>query len=183
MSVCSYTKKIMWGKRFKSAKNKETNGKLSLLRFQKLRYRSWFESSSLPDKPGLIYISKCQKLIGELMFIGVITSPEILSALSDSSRYLTKVTPQHDIHTKHSFRYVWDHKHANNNLVRPFKAGQFHSCAVGKARFNCMWIDTMTSAKIHTVWWFELDYLLTHQLSYVCVCGVVEWCWQVCRWS
>ena len=40
------------------------------------------DSIHLPDNPDLIYISKCQKLIGELMFIGVITSPEILYTLS-----------------------------------------------------------------------------------------------------
>jgi len=62
----------------------------------------------LPDKPDLVYISKCQKLIGhsELMFIGVITSPEILYALSVLSTYLTKATPQHGIHTKHLLSYV-----------------------------------------------------------------------------
>ena len=56
----------------------------------------------------------------------------------------------------------------------PFKTGQFHSCAVGKTRVNCIWIDKMTRAKIHTVWWFELDYLLAHQLSYdiICYCDV-----------
>jgi hypothetical protein len=40
------------------------------------------------------------------MFIDVITSPEILYALSVLSRYLTKVTPQHGIHDKHLLRYV-----------------------------------------------------------------------------
>ena len=29
----------------------------------------------LPDKSELIYISRCQKLVGELKFIGVITCP------------------------------------------------------------------------------------------------------------
>ena len=76
------------------------------------------DSIHLPDKPDLIYISKCQKLIGELMFIGVITSLEILYTLSVLSRYLTKATPQHGIHAKHLLRYVWGRRHAKNNLVR-----------------------------------------------------------------
>jgi len=61
----------------------------------------------IPEKPDLVYIFKFQKLIGELMFLGVNTSPEISYALSVLSRYLTKATTQHGIHAKHLLRYVW----------------------------------------------------------------------------
>ena len=40
----------------------------------------------------LVYFFKFQKLIGELMFLGVNTSPMISYALSVLSRYLTQAT-------------------------------------------------------------------------------------------
>ena len=61
----------------------------------------------IPEKPDLVYISKYQKLIGELMFLCVNTCPEISYALSALSRYLTQATLQHGIHAKHFLRYVW----------------------------------------------------------------------------
>ena len=61
----------------------------------------------IPDKPDLVYISKYQKMIDELMFLCVNTCSEISYALSVLSRYLTKATPQHGIHAKHLLRYVW----------------------------------------------------------------------------
>ena len=52
------------------------------------------ESIPIPDKADLVYISKYQKLIGELMFLCVNTCPEISYALSALSRYLTQATLQ-----------------------------------------------------------------------------------------
>jgi len=40
------------------------------------------DSIPISEKPDLVYIFKVQKLIGELMFLGVNTSPEISYALS-----------------------------------------------------------------------------------------------------
>jgi hypothetical protein len=90
------------------------------------------ESIPIPDKADLVYISKYQKLIGELMFLCVNTCPEISYALSVLSRYLTKATPQHGIHAKHLLRYVWGRRHAKltwcaGKVNPPFQAGQFHS--------------------------------------------------------
>ena len=90
------------------------------------------ESIPIPEKPDLVYIFKYQKLIGELMFPCVNTCPEISYALSVLSRYLTKTTPQHGIHTKHLLRYVWGRRHAKltwcaGKVNPPFQAGQFHS--------------------------------------------------------
>ena len=76
------------------------------------------ESILIPDKADLVYISKYQKLIGELMFLCVNTCPEISYALSVLSRYLTKATPQHDI-----------------------QSGQFHSFA------DSSWADVVPSRK------------------------------------
>jgi len=45
------------------------------------------EDIPIPEKPDLEYISKYQKLIGELMFLCVNTCPEISYALSVFSRY------------------------------------------------------------------------------------------------
>jgi hypothetical protein len=56
----------------------------------------------IPEKPDLIYISKYQKVIGELMLLFVNTYPEITYVLSVFSRYLSKTTPQHGIHVMHS---------------------------------------------------------------------------------
>ena len=64
------------------------------------------EAIPIPEKPDLNYISKFQKLIGELMFLCVNTCPEISNALSVLSCYLTKATSQHGIHVKHLLRYV-----------------------------------------------------------------------------
>ncbi len=61
----------------------------------------------ISEKPDLVYIFKFQKLIGELMFLDVNTSPEICYALSALSCYLTQATLQHGIHDKHLLRYVW----------------------------------------------------------------------------
>ncbi len=65
------------------------------------------DSIPISVKPDLVYIFKFQKLIGELMFLGVNTSPEISYSLSVLSRYLTKATPQYGSHVKHLLRYVW----------------------------------------------------------------------------
>jgi hypothetical protein len=86
------------------------------------------ESIPIPDKADLVYISKYQKLIGELMFLCVNTCPEISYALSVLSRYLTKATPQHGIHAKHLLRYVWGCRHAKltwcaGKVNPPFKQG------------------------------------------------------------
>ena len=83
--------------------NKETNSKLIPPKYQ------WFANADLDaipisEKPDLVYIFKFQKLIGELMFLDVNTSPEISYALSALSRYLTQATLQHGIHTKHLLR-------------------------------------------------------------------------------
>ena len=80
------------------------------------------------------------------MFIGVITSPEILYVLSVLWCYLTKVTPYHDIHVKHLLRYVWDHRHAKltwcaGKVNPPFKTGQIHSFA------DSSWADILPSRK------------------------------------
>ncbi len=61
----------------------------------------------ISEKPDLVYIFKFQKLIGELMFLDVNTSPEISYALSVLSRYLTQGTLQYDIHVKYLLCYVW----------------------------------------------------------------------------
>jgi hypothetical protein len=81
-------------------------------------------------EPDLVYIFKFQKLIGELMFLGVNTSPEISYALSVLSRYLTKATTQHGIHAKHLLRYVWGRRHAKltwcaGKVNSPFKQDNF----------------------------------------------------------
>jgi len=70
------------------------------------------EAIPIPEKPDLDYISKFQKLIGELRFLCVNTCPEISYTLSILSCYLTKTTPQHVIHAKHLFRCVWDRRYA-----------------------------------------------------------------------
>jgi len=104
------------------------------------------ESIPIPEKPDLVYIFKFQKLIGELMFLGVNTSPEISYALSVLSRYLTKATTQHGIHAKHLLRYVWGRSHAKltwctGKVNSPFQAGQFHSFA------DSSWADVIPSRK------------------------------------
>ena len=98
------------------------------------------------DKADLVYISKYQKLIGELMFLCVNTCPEISYALSVLSRYLTKATPQHGIHAKHLLRYVWGRRHAKltwcaAKVNPPFQSGQFHSFA------DSSWADIVPSRK------------------------------------
>jgi hypothetical protein len=72
-------------------------------------YDELTDLGSIPtsEKPDLVYIFKFQKLIVELMFLVVNTSPEISYALSVLSRYLTQATLQHGIHAKHLLRYVW----------------------------------------------------------------------------
>ncbi len=84
------------------------------------------------------------------MFIGVITSPEILYTLSVLWSYLTKVTPHHDIHVrlavKYLLSYVWVHRHAKltwfaGKVNPPFKAGEFHSFA------DSSWVDILPSRK------------------------------------
>ena len=104
------------------------------------------ESIPIPDKADLVYISKYQKLIGELMFLCVNTCPEISYALSVLSRYLTKATPQHGIHAKHLLRYVWGRRHAKltwcaAKVNPPFQSGQFHSFA------DSSWADVVPSRK------------------------------------
>jgi hypothetical protein len=104
------------------------------------------ESIPIPEKPDLVYISKYQKIIGELMFLCVNTCPEISYALSVLSRYLTKVTPQHGIHDKHLLCYVWGRRHAKltwcaGKVNPPFQAGQFHSFA------DSSWVDVIPSRK------------------------------------
>jgi hypothetical protein len=77
------------------------------------------ESILIPEKSDLEYISKYQKWIGELMFLGVNTCPEISYTLSVLSCYLTKSTPQHGI-----------------------QLGQFHSFT------DSSWDDFLTFSKI-----------------------------------
>ena len=86
--------------------NKETNGKLIPPKYQCFANAD-FDAIPISEKPDLVYIFKFQKLIGELMFLDVNTSPEISYAFSALSRYLTQATLQYGIHTKHLLRYVW----------------------------------------------------------------------------
>jgi hypothetical protein len=104
------------------------------------------EKIPIPDKLDPEYITRYQKLIGELMFLFANTCPEISFALSVLSRYLTKATPQHGAHAKHLLRYVWGRKHAKitwcaKKVHFPFKAGQFHSYA------DSSWADVLPSRK------------------------------------
>jgi len=104
------------------------------------------ESIPMTDKSDLVYISKYQKIIGELMFLCVNTCPEISYTLSTLSRYLTKDTPEHDIHAKHLLCYVWGRRHAKltwcaGKVNLPFQTGQFHSYA------DSSWADVLPSRK------------------------------------
>ena len=98
----------------------------------------------IPEKPDLVYISKYQKLIGELMFLCVNTCPEISYTLSVF--YLTKATPQYGIDTKHLLCYVWVRSHVKitwcaDKVNPPFQPGQFHSFA------DSSWVDILPSHK------------------------------------
>jgi hypothetical protein len=104
------------------------------------------DSIPISVKTDLVYIFKFQKLIGELMFLGVNASPEISYALSVLSRYLTKATTQHGIHAKHLLRYVWGRRHAkltrcSGKVNPPFQAGKFHSFT------DSSWADVIPSRK------------------------------------
>ncbi len=80
------------------------------------------------------------------VFLCVNTCPEISYALSVLSRYLTKDTPQYDIHDKNLLRYVWGRRYAKltwctGKVSPPFKTGQFHSFS------DSSWDDFLPSRK------------------------------------
>ncbi len=88
-------------------------------------------------------------------FLGVNTSPEISYSLSVLSCYLTKDTPQDDIHTKHLLCYVWNRRHVkltwwSSKVNPPFETGQFHSF------IDSSWVDGLPS---HTTFSTETELL------------------------
>jgi hypothetical protein len=60
-----------------------------------LMCNAYLDEIAASERPGdPAFVTKCQKLIGELLYLSVNTIPEIGYAMSCLTRYMTKPTPK-----------------------------------------------------------------------------------------
>jgi hypothetical protein len=101
-------------------------------------------ASEKPADPA--FVARCQKLIGELLYLSVNTMPEIGYVMSCLTRDMTKPTQKLGGYAKQVVRYAWGRREAKltwcaSKVKLPLAPGEFESWA------HSSWADLKPSRK------------------------------------